>query len=93
MVNFECWTVNSESLSSSSSPRTDFCLLPSVFWGRRDAKGLLAGMAALDKMSPPTGKERTRNFRKRTNNTGMYMKTKERPLPAHRKARMLQKTK
>jgi predicted Zn-dependent protease len=49
-------------------------------------------MAALDKMSPPTGKERTSDFRKRANNTGMYMKTKDRPSPAHRKARMLQKT-
>ncbi len=38
----------------------------------------LAGMAALDKMSPPTGKEGTSHVENRTSNTGMSMKTKDR---------------
>jgi hypothetical protein len=34
-------------------------------------------MAALDKMSPPTGKERTSNVENRTSNAGMLLKTKD----------------
>jgi len=37
------------------------CLLRS---GEPGWKRLLAGIAALDKMSPPTGKEKTSNFKK-----------------------------
>jgi len=43
------------------------CLLPTAYCllHLREAgwRGLLAGMAALDKMSPPTGKEKTSNFK------------------------------
>ena len=38
----------------------------------------LAGMAPLDKMSVPSGKERTSNFKNRTNDAGMSLKTKDR---------------
>ncbi len=37
----------------------------------------LAGMAALDKMSPPTGKEGTSRVENRTSNAGMLLKTKD----------------
>jgi hypothetical protein len=44
------------------------CLLLTADWllHFREAgwRGLFAGMAALDKMSPPTGKEKTSNFKK-----------------------------
>jgi hypothetical protein len=35
-------------------------------------------MVALDKMSPPTGKERGSNVENRTGNAGMSLKTKDR---------------
>jgi hypothetical protein len=37
------------------------CLL---HWSEAGRRGLFAGMAALDKMSPLTGKEKTSNFQK-----------------------------
>jgi len=40
-----------------------FCFLPTAFEGGQMEKAL-AVMATLDKMSPPTGKERTSNFKK-----------------------------
>ncbi len=39
------------------------CFLPTAFEGGEMVRAL-AGMAALDKMSPPTRKERTSNFKK-----------------------------
>jgi hypothetical protein len=67
-----------------------FCLL-----NLREAgwRGLLAGMAALDKMSPPTGKERTSHVENRTSNAGMSMKTKGRFSTGGREAGMLHKIK
>jgi len=53
----------------------------------------LAGMAALDKMSPPRGKERTANVENRTSNAGMLLKTKDRLSTARGEAGMLMKTK
>ena len=43
-----------------------FCLLPTacLYLGQAGWRRLLAGMAALDKMSPLTGKEKTSNFKK-----------------------------
>jgi hypothetical protein len=44
-------------------------------------------------MSPPTGKERTSNFKKWGNDVGMSMKTKDRLSSAQGEAGMLQKIK
>jgi hypothetical protein len=52
------------------------CLL---YLRRAGQRGLLAGRAVLDNMSPPTGKERARNFKKLGTGAGMSMKTKDRP--------------
>jgi hypothetical protein len=46
--------------------------------GEAGWKGLSAGMAGLDKMSPPTGKETSSNVENRTSNAGMSMKKKDR---------------
>jgi hypothetical protein len=58
--------VNGELLSSSSSPADCLLLTADCQLNLRGAgwRGLFAGMAALDKMSPPTGEERTSNFKK-----------------------------
>jgi hypothetical protein len=50
---------------------------------------MFAGMAALDKMSPLGGKEKTSNFKKCMTDAGMSMKTKDRPSAAQSKAGML----
>jgi hypothetical protein len=46
-------------------PPTAFCLLPTAYciWGEFELAGLLARTAVYDKMSPPTGKEKTSNFK------------------------------
>ena len=50
---------------------------------------LFAGMAALDKMSPRTGKQETSNFKKRRNEAGMLFKTKDRCGKSRNEAGML----
>jgi len=47
-------------MKSICFPPTAYCLL---YLREAGWRGLLAGMAALDKMSPPTGKEKTSNFK------------------------------
>ena len=54
-------------MKSICSPPTAFCLLPTaccLYLGQAGWRRLLAGMAALDKMSPLRGKEETSNFKK-----------------------------
>src|SRR5208337_2992428 len=73
------------------------CLLPTADCPLhlREAgwRGLLAGIAHLDKMSPPSGKERTSNFKNRTNDTGISLKTKDRCGKLGHEAGMSMKTK
>jgi hypothetical protein len=49
-------------------------------------------MVTLDKMSPPTGKERTGNVENRTSNAGMSLKTKDRCGKLGQEAGMSMKT-
>jgi hypothetical protein len=71
--------VNGDLVSSSSPPWIAFCLLPTLLHlSQAGWRGLLARMAALDKMSPPTGKGMSSNFKNGTNYAGMSMKTKGR---------------
>jgi hypothetical protein len=68
-----CFPPTAYCLSRAAGPESGtcatraYCLLHSAdcLLHLREAgwSGLLAGMAALDKMSPPTGKEKTSNFK------------------------------
>ena len=53
----------------------------------------MAGMASLDKLSPPTGKERTSNVENRTSKARMSLKTKNRCGKLEGKAGMSMKRK
>jgi hypothetical protein len=59
-----------------------FCLLPPAYCRLPTAielAGLSPRSPVCDKMSPPMGKERANDFRKRRNYAGMSMKTKDEP--------------
>ncbi len=75
---------------SGTCATTAYCLLH-----LREAgwKGHFGGVVALDKMSPPTGKERTRDVENRTSNAGMSLKTKDRCGKLGQEAGMSLKTK
>src|SRR5208337_1107076 len=77
MLNCELWTVSCLLTFRHRPLPTAYC--PCLLRLREAGwRGLLAGVAALDKMSPPTGKGRTSNVENRTSNAGKSMKTKDR---------------
>ena len=76
--------------SSERDLRYD-CLLPTAF-KEEGWKGHVGGVVALDKMSPPIGKERTRDVENRTSNAGMSLKTKDRCGKLGQEAGMSMKT-
>jgi hypothetical protein len=55
-----------------------YCRLPTEFERGGELAEPLGSTTVYDKMSMPTGKERTSNFKKRPNEAGMLLKTKDR---------------
>jgi len=76
-------------------PALRLLLTPDCLLHLREAgwRGLLAGIAGPDKMSPLIGEERTSNFKNRRNDAGMLLKTKDRCGRLGHEAGMSMKTK